>query len=122
MALYECLEPDFTFADERGKLFQLVHEGFAQVNILESRQGTTRGGHYHKTAVEAFFVISGRVTVLLRAGEESSERTFCAGDFFLIRPPVVHSMRFPEDCVLAALYDVPVEREDGTKDIYPEEV
>ena len=27
-------------------------------------------------------------------------------------------MSFPEDCVLVAMYDIPVEHEDGTKDIY----
>lgn len=44
------------------------------------------------------------------------------GGFFEIEPRVIHRMRFPENCVLVAMYDVPIERPDGTKDIYASEV
>ena len=122
MALFERLEPDFCFSDERGKLTQLVHGGYTQINILESRKGVVRGGHYHTVSQEAFFVVSGRVEVTLRKGEEQQTVVFGPGDFFQIPPYVIHSMTFPEDCILAAMYDVPVEKADGTKDILAQEV
>ncbi len=122
MALFEKLVPDFTFEDGRGKLAQLVHGGYTQINVLESRKGVLRGGHFHKRAREAFFVVSGQVEVTLKKGPEQQIELFGPGNFFEIAPFVVHSMSFPEDCVLVAMYDIPVEHEDGTKDIYADEV
>lgn len=116
--LYHKLSADFVHSDERGCLTQLIHEGFSQFNVLETRRGVRRGGHYHKVSKEAFFVVFGSVQVSLKQGDKEEEALFQKGDFFLISPGVIHSMYFPEDCILAAMYDVPVEREDGTKDIY----
>ena len=122
IALFEKLLPDFAFEDGRGKLTQLVHGGYTQVNVLESRKGVLRGGHFHKQSREAFFVVSGQVEVTLKKGLEQQTELFVPGDFFEIAPFVVHSMRFPEDCVLVAMYDIPVEYADGAKDIYVNEV
>ena len=47
--------------------------------------------------------------------------TFKEGEFFEIVPFVLHNMYFPEDCLMVQMYDIPVENEDGTKDIYMEE-
>lgn len=117
--LYKLLKPDFEFRDERGKLVQLVHAGYEQVNVLESYAGTLRGGHYHKESREVFYVADGSVDVSFIRGEEREDRTFHSGEFFLIYPEVVHSMSFPEDCTLIAMYDKCVERADGKKDIHP---
>lgn len=119
--MYRELSADFRCRDSRGELVQLVHKGYEQVNVLRSVGGTFRGGHFHKQCREAFYVASGSVEVTLRDGRRSSEHRFAAGDFFEIEPWTVHSMRFPEDCILVALYDRTVEFADGTKDIYPEE-
>ncbi len=118
MSLHELLPVDFEFVDDRGKLVQLIHDGYKQVNVLTTKQGVTRGDHYHKVCHEAFFVLSGSVAVTLRRGEQTEQVTFHVSDFFQIDPYVVHSMFFPEDCVMVQLYDVPVEGTDGRKDIY----
>lgn len=118
MALYKMMEPDFVNEDSRGRLVQVVHEGFSQINILTSLQNTVRGGHYHKERTEAFYVISGSVKVNFNRDAEAEERVFNVGDAFLVFPNVTHSMMFPEDCVLLQMYDLPVEYEDGTKDIF----
>lgn len=118
--LYELLTPDFTFQDERGELAQLVHTGYEQVNVLVSRAGTVRGGHYHKRSQEAFYVVSGSVTLTFRRDDQQEQRIFWAGEFFLIYPYVVHSMDFSEDCTLVGLYDHCVEGEKGEKDIFTE--
>ena len=119
MALYNIRTPDFRFADGRGSLVQLVHEGYAQINVLESRAGSTRGAHFHKRAAEAFYVVNGSVEVTF-IKETTEKVTFRPGDFFEVLPLVLHNMYFPEDCLMVQMYDIPVENEDGTKDIFTE--
>ena len=121
MSLYEKLTVDFEHADDRGKLVQLIHDGYKQVNVLRTDKGVTRGGHYHKICREAFFVISGSVEVELKKQGQSERVTFRASDFFRIGPYVVHSMFFPEDCIMVQMYDVPVEQGNGQIDIYAEQ-
>lgn len=122
MALYKKLTPDFYFSDDRGALAQLVHSGYRQINILESKKGVTRGAHYHKCSSEAFYVVEGSLQVILKKGDETERIAFQKNDFFLIEPGVSHSFFFDRDCLLVALYDIPIEQNDGTKDIYSENI
>ena len=101
-------------------MVQLVHAGYRQINILESKKDVVRGGHYHKHSSEVFYVADGCLNVTFRKDAEQEHVRFQKGDFFLIKPGVIHSLSFCEDCLLIALYDVPIERDDGTKDIYSE--
>ena len=112
------LTPDFQFEDDRGKLVQLAHEGYEQINVLISRKGAFRGGHYHKVSYESFYVISGSVEIQVERDGSKMTRLLRDGDFFCIEPFVVHSMSFPENCTLIALYDKCIKSTDGTKDIY----
>lgn len=121
MEAYRIREVDFQHKDERGSLTQLIHDGYKQVNVLESKKGAVRGAHFHKRAVEAFFLISGSVDVVFKEKDEEKRVTFKEGEFFEIVPFVLHNMYFPEDCLMVQMYDIPVENEDGTKDIYMEE-
>ena len=105
--MLSMLNPDFAFSDERGSLYQLVHSGWQQVNVSKTYKGTIRGGHYHKETREAFFVIEGQLEVELKSG-----------DFFMIEPYAVHSFTFMDDTLMVALYDKPVEKSDGSKDIF----
>ena len=120
MELVRVLHTDFEFADDRGRLTQLVHEGFQQINVLTTKRGVTRGGHFHRISREAFYVISGCVEVTLRTEDRTESAAFHAGDFFAVEPFVSHSMFFPEDCVMVQMYDRPVEQPGGGKDIYKE--
>lgn len=114
------IKADFSFVDNRGELTQLVHGGYQQVNVLFTRKGVERGGHYHKQSTECFFVVNGSVTVSCSYKGKTKLETFCKDDFFQITPFVIHSMYFPEDCILVAMYDKCVELEDGSRDIYTE--
>lgn len=116
--LYQIKTPDFVLEDERGSLTQLVHAGYGQVNVVTSKAGVLRGNHYHKRSSEAFYVVSGRVEVTLTRESEKEKTVFKCGDFFQITPYTVHSMFYPEDTVLVALYDIPIELENGEKDIF----
>ena len=121
MELYRIREVDFQHKDVRGCLTQLIHSGYAQVNVLESKKGATRGTHFHREATEAFYLIVGSVETVL-VGKDSSERVvFQKGDFFEIPPNVLHNMMFLEESLMVQMYSIPVEREDGTKDFFVEE-
>lgn len=114
------MEPDFSFADERGYLYQLCREGWRQVNVSKTVQGVKRGGHFHTQTREAFFIVSGRVNLHLQKEQQTENVTVKTGDFFCFPPYVTHSFDFVEDTVMVALYDKGVELPDGSKDIYAE--
>ena len=118
MSLYVKLDPDFVFEDERGFLAQLIHDGFKQINVLFSKLGCKRGNHYHKVSREAFYVVNGSVDVTFQKDNVKEIVSFKSGDFFLVEPFVNHSMSFPNDCLMIQMYDVPVEKDDGSKDIF----
>lgn len=115
--MIEIIKPDFEFADERGKLIQLVHKGFTQFNIIFSKSGVVRGNHYHKENQEAFYVISGEFELTVQKDKLFIIHTFSQGDMFLIPPLVIHSFRFLADTLLASMYDIGVEFLNGEKDI-----
>ena len=121
MDLFHKKEVEFQHIDSRGSLKQLIHDGFKQINVLESKKGVERGSHFHKHSVEAFYIVSGSVQVTLRDGERSETILFNKGDFFEIRPFILHNMLFLEDCLMVQMYDLPVENSDGTKDVFTED-
>ena len=110
------IEPDFRFSDSRGELVQLIRQGYRQVNVITSKKGVVRGGHYHKENSEAFYVISGKLDLTVN-GERFPFET---GDFFGIEPYDRHSFLFLEDTILVSMYSNGVELAGGEKDIYPE--
>lgn len=118
--LVRRLEADFRHSNESGSLVQLVHEGWHQVNVLESLHNTERGGHYHKENKEAFYIIRGKLLLTLEHGDEHEETEFHEGDMFMILPYLKHRFFFLEDTLMVAMYSGMVERPDGKKDIYTE--
>lgn len=118
--LVKILKPDFEFSNENGSLVQLVHTGWNQVNVLDSKKGSNRGGHYHKENEEAFYIVSGEINLILDNGKEEEKTNFKAGDMFLIEPFLMHTFEFVEDTLMVSMYNQGVEHEDGSKDIYSE--
>ncbi len=115
--MIEILKPDFSFSDDRGSLVQLAREGYRQINVVRSKAGAVRGGHYHALNKEAFYIIEGRLELTLRKDGLKECYTFQTGDMFAIGPQVVHSFTFLEDTLLVGLYDKGVELAGGEKDI-----
>ena len=105
---------DFEFQDDRGTIVQLIHEGYRQINVITTQKGVMRGGHYHKQNEEAFYIISGALTIEVN-GEKAN---FGAGDFFGIEANDMHSFCFLEDTLLVSMYSNGVELPDGSKDIF----
>ena len=114
--MLKIIKSDFEFVDERGKLVQLIHDGYKQINVITSKKNVLRGGHYHKRNAEAFYIISGALKLTVN----EQEYHFGAGNFFGIEPYDMHSFFFKEDTVLVSMYDQGVENTDGTKDIFTE--
>ena len=114
--MLKIIQTDFEFTDERGKLVQLIHEGYRQINVITSKKGVVRGNHYHKRNEEAFYVVSGELEVDVN----DKIARFGTGDFFGIEANDRHSFRFLEDTILVSMYSDGVELPDGTKDIYSE--
>lgn len=116
--LVEIMQPNFEFENEKGKLTQLVRSGWKQVNVITSKAGSFRGGHYHKLNKEAFYIISGKLRLTLRRDGRTEELVFGKGEMFAISPYCSHDFDYIEDTVLVSMYDQGVELEDGEKDIY----
>lgn len=116
--LYQLKKLDFVHEDNRGVLKQLVHGGYRQINVIMSKKGVSRGGHYHKQNTEAFYIISGAGEVNLIRDGETDIFHFTTGSFFEIPAYVAHSFHFLEDTILVSMYSLGVEKGDGSKDIY----
>ena len=99
--MIELLKPNFEFEDERGKLTQLVRDGFSQFNIIFSKAGVLRGNHFHKINREAFYVISGDFELTAQKGEKDTPNALFVGF-----------------ALLASMYDIGVECSTGEKDIF----
>lgn len=119
--LIEIIKPDFQFEDDRGKLCQLVHEGWKQINVIVSKKDQIRGKHYHKNNSEAFYIINGLLELHLKYNDIQEKYIFKSGDMFVIRPNILHTFVFIEDCILVSMYNNGVEEENSNKDIYTED-
>jgi len=114
-------ETDFTFKDDRGTLKQLFssNRGWKQLNFASSRKGVTRGGHYHKLTHERFYLIHGRIKVMIKNMRNGNEQTkvFEEGDMFEIEPYDKHTIIALEDSEWIAAFDVII----NNSDIYKEQ-
>lgn len=119
--LIDIIKPDYIHEDDRGRLIQLVHEGYSQFNIISSKKSSLRGGHFHKENSEAFWVISGRFRLDAEKDGMKESYDLKEGDMFVIPPYVIHSFYYEEDTLLASMYSKGVENNDGTKDIFKKE-
>ena len=46
--------------DNRGNIYGIINQSnWQEINIISSRKGSVRGGHYHKKTIELFFIIEG---------------------------------------------------------------
>lgn len=116
------LSVDFSQADMRGSICQILSTPNSQVNYLFSKKDSKRGGHYHKKNKEYFFVINGNVRMYGRSVKEPKEKeeyTFSTGDLFVVEPYTIHNFDFLEDTQMIVIYDLGIV--DGSlKDIYTE--
>ena len=116
--LVTFLKADFEYENECGKLIQLVHDGWKQFNIIESKAGFVRGNHYHKYNSEAFYTIKGRFRLIVWNKEVKEIYEIVSGIFFSIGPNVFHTFEYIEDTTLVSMYSNGVELSETAKDIW----
>jgi dTDP-4-dehydrorhamnose 3,5-epimerase-like enzyme len=88
-----------TFEDDRGGITGIVNQGeWREFNMISSRMGVRRGGHYHKNTNELFFILSGEIEVFcVKVSEDglpvgSGEKFIVGkGRIFVIEPFVYHT-------------------------------
>lgn len=94
------------FVDSRGSIHPLVDRLMKSAVLIESKAGTLRANHYHKTDWHYCYVISGSIKYYYRpTGSAADPRCVItkAGEMVFTPPMVDHGMVFPEDTVFLTL-------------------
>jgi dTDP-4-dehydrorhamnose 3,5-epimerase-like enzyme len=92
--------------DERGSIQPIVDAGMQSCVIIDSKKGSTRANHYHKTDWHYCYVMSGSIEYYHRpTGSEADPDLVLVGTGqMMFTPPMVdHAMYFPEDTVFLTL-------------------
>ena len=98
------------FEDDRGCIFDLVDkENISHVGMVTSKKGAIRGNHYHKTAKQITYVVSGKMELVLKyfSDKNSKPETIIMekGDILTIDPMVAHSIKAIEETTFLIFTD-----------------
>jgi len=94
------------FTDARGTIQPLVDRLMKSAVLIESKKGSLRANHYHKTDWHYCYVVSGSIEYWHRptgSSEEPTRMIIKAGEMVFTPPMVDHGMVFPEDCTFLTL-------------------
>ncbi len=92
--------------DERGRIQPLLEGAFASAMLIESRKGSVRANHFHKTDWHYCYMLQGAMEYYERpAGSLEKPRLLKAraGQMLFTPPMVEHAMRFLEDTLWLTL-------------------
>lgn len=101
-------------SDSRGTITDLLNAPVNHVGLITTKQGETRGNHYHKTSVQYSYILSGKFEVLLAKPEDLADLeriTLNAGELITIQPNIVHTFKALEDAVMI---DIISQSRDGS--------
>jgi dTDP-4-dehydrorhamnose 3,5-epimerase-like enzyme len=115
------LAPYMVFEDERGSLKGITRDQWAEVNIIETRAGELRGGHYHRETLELFYILSGEINISIRhlTSGEAHQFTVREGDIFVVEPLEIHTFHVVTDSSWINMLSVPMDPD--APDIHREE-
>jgi quercetin dioxygenase-like cupin family protein len=88
------------FADQRGQIQPLVDLPMESCVLIDSRKGSVRANHYHRSDWHFCYVLSGSIEYLHRPHGSSAKpgRVLVReGQLFFTPPMVEHAMLFPQD-------------------------
>ena len=108
------------FEDARGKIQPLVDLMMRSAVLIESKKGSLRANHYHKTDWHYCYVLSGCIEYYHRttgADIEPECILVSQGEMVFTPPMVDHGMRFPEDTVFLTLSRNPRDQESYEADV-----
>lgn len=94
------------FVDSRGAIKPLVDRMMKSAVMIESKAGSLRANHYHKTDWHYCYVISGRIDYFHRPTGSDNEPELLevnAGEMVFTPPMIDHGMKFPIDTVFLTL-------------------
>ena len=94
------------FVDARGEIQPLVDLMMRSAVMIESKKGSLRANHYHKTDWHYCYVLSGAIEYFHRPTGSTKEPECLivkAGAMVFTPPMVDHGMKFPEDTTFLTL-------------------
>lgn len=105
-----------TFEDERGIIFDLVDKGdISHIGMITSKKGAIRGNHYHKTAKQITYMLSGKIELTTKdvSKKDSKSETIIMeqGHIVTIGPMIAHSIKALEETTFLIFTDK--QRRDG---------
>jgi len=108
------------FIDKRGSIKPLVDIMMQSAIIIESKAGSLRANHYHKTDWHYCYVVSGQIEYLHRktGSNRSPEKILINEGEMIFTPPMIdHGMKFPVDTIFLALSRNPRDQESYESDV-----
>ena len=111
----KILKPEFIRKDKRGKLVQVSIGNWKQLNVLEVKKHNTFGGHYHKKKKELFYLIKGKIDLIILKKDHLRVWDLEEGDCFLVEPYESHTVEALEDSILVEVLSKPYSEEDTYK-------
>ena len=98
----EFLEKYLIHEDARGIFNGIVNRyTWAEINHITTKKNVIRGNHYHQHTKELFYILSGRIRVMVHHIETGEKHEFIAEPnmCFVIDPYEVHTFETLEDSV-----------------------
>ena len=94
------------FVDLRGSIQPLVDSIMKSAVMIQSKAGSLRANHYHKTDWHYCYVISGKIEYYYKElnSDKTPELLIVEKGNMVFTPPLVeHCMKFPEDTLFLTL-------------------
>lgn len=98
--MYKLINNYFKHEDERGSITGLIDFGnWQEMNLITSKSGSIRGGHYHELTEELFYILEGTIKIKLENINTKEKSTIIANtnDVLLIQPNVIHTFEMLTD-------------------------
>ena len=115
--LVELTKP---YVDNRGCIQPLVDLMMKSAVMIESKAGSLRANHYHKTDWHYCYVITGQIEYFhrnLNSKEEPELILVEKGNMIFTPPMVEHCMKFPVDTLFLTLSRNPRDQETYESDV-----
>ena len=114
------IELEKPFVDKRGSIKPLVDIMMKSAIVIESKAGSLRANHYHKTDWHYCYVLSGQIEYLHRqTGSDLEPETILVneGEMVFTPPMIDHGMKFPVDTVFLTLSRNPRDQQSYESDV-----
>ena len=108
------------FIDRRGSIQPLVDLMMQSAVLIESKAGSLRANHYHKTDWHYCYVISGQIQYFYKNVNSNKMPEMISvneGNMVFTPPLVEHCMKFPEDTIFLTLSRNPRDQETYEADV-----